>query len=118
MELDGYLRFVFALIAVLGLIALVPAIGRRFGFVPRPGRKGQGRLGVVEVATLDARRRLVLVRRDGVEHLLLLGPETETVVESGIRPPAAGAAEPAAEPAATVTPFPAFAPISNRAERS
>lgn len=109
MEFDGYIRFVFALIAVLGLIALVPAVARRFGFVPRAGRKGAGRLGIVEVATLDARRRLVLVRRDGVEHLLLLGPESETVVESGIRPPA----EEAAEPAAIVTPFPAL-----RSERS
>ncbi len=110
MEFDGYIRFVFALIAVLGLIALVPAVARRFGFVPRAGRKGKGRIGVVEVATLDARRRLVLVRRDGIEHLLLLGPESETVVESGIRPPADAAA---VDPDTIVTPFPAL-----RSERS
>lgn len=114
MAFDGYIRFVFALIAVLGLIALVPVIGRRFGFVPRAGGKGKGRLGVVEVATLDARRRLVLVRRDNVEHLLLLGADRETVVESGIRAPNAAAAD----GGDVVTPFPAVTPVSSRAERS
>ena len=42
------------------------------------------RLSVVEARTLDARRQLVLIRRDGVEHLLLLSPNAETVVETGI----------------------------------
>ena len=37
---------------------------------------------------IDNRRRLVLVRRDDREHLLLLGPQGETVVETNI--PAAG----------------------------
>ena len=42
------------------------------------------RLGVVEVTPLDGRRRLILVRRDAVEHLLLVGPTSELVIETGI----------------------------------
>lgn len=52
------------------------------------GRRGQ-RLGISEYHDLDKSRRLVLVRRDGVEHLLLIGSHQDLVVESGI--PAAGA---------------------------
>lgn len=36
---------------------------------------------------MDGKRRMVLVRRDDTEHLLLLGTATETVIETGITPP-------------------------------
>jgi flagellar protein FliO/FliZ len=51
------------------------------------GRRGQ-RLAISEYHDLDQSRRLVLVRRDGVEHLLLIGSHHDLVVEGGI--PAAG----------------------------
>jgi len=87
MELDGYFRFVLALVFVIGLIGVMALVARRAGLgfpsrATRPG--GERRLEVVEVAPIDGRRRLVLVRRDGVEHLLLLSPTTELVVETGI----------------------------------
>jgi hypothetical protein len=44
-------------------------------------------LSIVEVAGIDAKRRLLLVRRDDVEHLILLGGTSEIVVERGITPP-------------------------------
>lgn len=88
---DSYIRFVAALVFVLALIGLFGFLLRRFG--PNAGlpvqRRGTARrLGVVEVLPLDARRRLVLVKRDGVEHLLLLGMAEDRVVETGIIPPA------------------------------
>jgi hypothetical protein len=55
---------------------------RRFGPNMRLGRPG--RLGVVETIAIDSRRRLLLVRRDDVEHLLLIGGTADLVVESGI----------------------------------
>lgn len=87
MTTPDYLRFVLALAFVLGLIGIFGLLLRRFGpgaglALRRPGQ--QRRLGVVEVLSLDARRRLVLVRRDGVEHLLLLGQTGDQVVESRI----------------------------------
>jgi len=90
-ETESYLRFVLALAFVLGLIGLLAMLAKRFnlGF-PTPMKTGRDRrLAVVEVAPIDSRRRLVLLRRDGVEHLVLLGPGQDVVIESGIVPPPA-----------------------------
>lgn len=47
-------------------------------------RTREKRLGVVETAVVDAKRRLLLVRRDDVEHLLIIGGPVDVVVETGI----------------------------------
>lgn len=86
MDIDALIRLSAALGVVLGLILLGAWVMRRFGFanlkVAQPGKPA--RLSVVEARPLDIRRQLVLVRRDGVEHLLVLSPNGETVVETGI----------------------------------
>lgn len=88
-----YLRFALALILVLGLILLLAWALRRFGLggMVRPGSKR--RLHIIETAAAGPRHRLVLVRRDQTEHLLLLGPTGDTIIEQGINgasPVAAG----------------------------
>lgn len=97
MNWETYLQFALALVFVLALIGLLAWAVRRFGLFAQvmPPRSGKRRLSVVEVAPVDAKRRLVLVRRDDREHLILLGANTETVVEPGIRTetPAEGASE-------------------------
>jgi flagellar protein FliO/FliZ len=84
--LDTYFRFVLALLFVIGLIALIAWLARRYGLggvaIPNTGRRK--RLRLVEAMTLDAKRRLVLVRRDGVEHLILLGSQGDVAIETGI----------------------------------
>lgn len=88
MDYDIYLRFVAALAFVLALIWLIAWVMRRYGF----GRSlaaaaaGKRRLGIVEVAPLDRQRRLVLLRRDDREHLVLLGPSSDTLIETDITP--------------------------------
>ncbi|MDP6689383.1 MAG: flagellar biosynthetic protein FliO [Alphaproteobacteria bacterium] len=93
MEWSSYLRFFLALLVVLGLIGGFAWIARRSGVggvqTSKPGRSG--RLEVVEALSIDARRRLVIVRRDDREHLILLGQDSERVIETGITPPANGA---------------------------
>jgi hypothetical protein len=42
------------------------------------------RLAVIDAAAVDGRRRLVLVRRDNVEHLLMIGGPSDIVVEPNI----------------------------------
>ena len=105
MDMDTYLRFVAALVFVLVLIVAAAWLVRRLGLAgARPivrGSRGRRRLALVEVLPVDAKRRLVLVRRDGVEHLVLLGTTADLVVETGINPPfeeAVAAAEAAGEP--------------------
>jgi flagellar protein FliO/FliZ len=88
MELETYLRFLLVLVFVLGLIGLFGWLAKRFGLggrlVPTGNAGRERRLGIVEVQPLDGRRKLVLVKRDGLEHLIILGQSTETVVETRI----------------------------------
>jgi len=62
----------------------------------RGGKNRQPRLAVLDAAAVDTRRRLVLVRRDGVEHLILIGGPTDVVIESSIVPSNLEAAMPLA----------------------
>lgn len=86
MDVQSLIRLAAALGAVLGLVLLAAWAMRRFGLAglaqPKPGSRR--RLSVVEARTLDARRQLVLVRRDNVEHLVILSAAGETVIETGI----------------------------------
>ncbi|MBB6299661.1 flagellar biosynthetic protein FliO [Rhizobium leucaenae] len=66
----------------------------------RGGKNRQPRLQVLDAAAVDARRRLVLVRRDGIEHLIMIGGPTDIVIESGISD-AAKAGLPAPTPIGT-----------------
>ena len=87
MDISQYFRFLLALAFVLGLIGLVAYAVRRFGLGNRiPATRGRDRrLEVVEILPMDARRRLVLLRRDDREHLVLLGPGQgpDLLIESG-----------------------------------
>jgi flagellar protein FliO/FliZ len=48
------------------------------------GPKPEKRLEVVDQANVDGRRRLVLIRRDDVEHLIMTGGPVDVVIETGI----------------------------------
>ncbi|MDS7596889.1 flagellar biosynthetic protein FliO [Agrobacterium tumefaciens] len=73
-------------VALLLLAIAMWIIRRRSGSAPfiRGGRNRQPRLQVLDATAVDARRRLVLVRRDNVEHLVMIGGPTDIVIESGI----------------------------------
>lgn len=101
---DGFalIRTLGALLTVLGLLAGALWAVRRYGLVlPGAGlARADKRLAVVERLSLDPRRSLALLRRDGVEHLVLLAPEGHLVIESSIvgSAPAVVAPESVAEP--------------------
>jgi flagellar protein FliO/FliZ len=86
MELSAYFRFVAALLFVLGIIGVFALLARRF----LPGarninrRGSKRRLSVVEVVPVDTKRRLVLLKRDDTEHLVMIGPNGDTVIERNI----------------------------------
>lgn len=80
MDWFDWARGVFALTATLALIVGFAALLRRFGMIaPRPPGVGR-RLSVVESLMLDPRRRLVLVRLDDKDHLLLLSAAGDSTV--------------------------------------
>jgi hypothetical protein len=105
-------------LALLALLVVLLAI-RVFrsltsGTFVAGGRNRRARLAVVDATAVDNQRRLVLVRRDDVEHLILIGGSNDLVVEREIR-----SGEQAAEaPAPTAErPVPAPEPRIEPAER-
>lgn len=96
MEILSWLLFVVFIAALLvagGLLlrgylstgspsgALKDALSGNF-FGPRPPK----RLEVVDQANVDGRRKLLLIRRDGIEHLIMTGGPVDVVIETGIQP--------------------------------
>ena len=70
------------------------------------------RLAVIDAAAVDGRRRLVLVRRDNVEHLLMIGGPTDIVVEPNIVRATPARDQMAPRPAVgAVEPQPRIAPL-------
>lgn len=90
-------HFLIAFAAVgLGLIAYAAVLkflrDRPIGpLMTMPSKERTRRLTVIDAAVVDARRRVVLIRRDNVEHLVLIGGPTDVVIESriGLETPAA-----------------------------
>jgi len=114
MEIDlaSYMKFLFALLFVFGLIGAAALLAKRAGLGNRgPIVKGRGkRLTIVETMPLDPKRRVILIRRDDKEHLLLLGNTGEQVIESDLEAADIPAAEnhsskPQGEPFKIVNPF-------------
>jgi hypothetical protein len=88
----NFMWYVF-LIAVLALVAAAAVFLVRSylaGTSPRAalfGPKAPPRLAVVDYANVDGRRRLVLVRRDNTEHLIMTGGPVDVLIETGIAAP-------------------------------
>lgn len=115
------LQVIVTIAVVLGAIAGLYWLVRRYsgGALGRLGRGRVPRLAIVDATSVDARRQLVLIRRDNVEHLILIGGPSDVVVEQSIQrrrrpqPQAEGAASPEAEapaPANPPIPFPQIRP--------
>lgn len=68
----------FAVRAYMTGTAPMDAVSKLFGPKPEP------RLDIVEQSNLDGRRRLILIRRDDVEHLIMTGGPVDMVIETGI----------------------------------
>ena len=88
MDIDAYLRFMAALLFVLALMGGLWLVLKKLGLAgPVVQTPGKRRLKVIESLSIDARRRLVLLQRDDRQHLVILGPTGETVLETQIPVP-------------------------------
>lgn len=85
-DLPTPVNFVIAFVVVLLLIGAATWLVRRVGTGRNdPAARGRlPRLAVVDAAAVDGRRKLVIIRRDNVEHLLMIGGPTDVVVETNI----------------------------------
>ena len=85
--MSSTITFFFAFVAVLALIGGAAWLVRRFANNRLGANTARGRmprLAVIDAAAVDGRRRLVLVRRDNIEHLLMIGGPSDVVVETNI----------------------------------
>ena len=88
METALLLKFFFAFVFVLSLMFLFGWFLKKIGLAGKVVMPGaQRRLKIVEFLPVDHRRKLVLLRRDDVEHLVLLGTNSETLIEADIETP-------------------------------
>lgn len=85
MILGDYIQYMLALVFVLALIGLIAVVVKRFGFSGAMGGRRGARIEILETTAVDKRRRLMLIRRDNVEHLVMIGGGQDFVVESNIR---------------------------------
>lgn len=111
--MQSSVQFILAFVVVLALIGLTAWLVRRFAGNRLGANANRGRmprLAVIDAAAVDGRRRLVLVRRDNVEHLLMIGGPSDIVVEPNIVR-AMPARETAAPRAALGSELPRSAPL-------
>jgi flagellar protein FliO/FliZ len=113
-------KFVLAFLIVLGLIFAAFWAVRRFG----AGRLGGGmrgrqpRLSITESIPIDNRRWLHLVRRDNVEHLVMIGGTTDVVVEANIVRAVAAPRDVAVARPAPMEPLPRAIPLPDNGNGS
>ncbi|MGX7872993.1 hypothetical protein ACVDG5_009435 [Mesorhizobium sp. ORM6] len=81
------LLWTFAALILLVIVLIIVRLVRNltFGTFVAGGRNRKTRLAVMDATAVDSHRRLVLIRRDDIEHLLLIGGPTDVVVERDIR---------------------------------
>ncbi len=91
-----WVRPFFALLFVIALIAGAAYGARRLGMLQAPVPGGKRRMSIVESLFIDARRRVVIVRVDQEDHVLLISPFGDRTIASK---PAVIALTPPAEPA-------------------
>ena len=84
MDLSDYTRFIFAFAFVIGLIWAVAKAARTLGLDKKlRGITGaQGRLQLLDVLFLDPKRKVVLLRADARDYVLLLSGETALVIDT------------------------------------
>jgi flagellar biogenesis protein FliO len=80
--LQPYLQWIYMVGGLLLFLLLMYLLVRMLSRSVR-GKKG-ARLGISEYYEIDKTRRLVLVRRDDTEHLVLIGGGHDMVIESNI----------------------------------
>jgi Flagellar biosynthesis protein, FliO len=92
---------------IVGIVLLLWIAKKLLGGTFVSGGRGRHlRLAVMDATPVDSRRRLVLVRRDDVEHLILIGGPTDVVVEQNIRLDGQRDTKPVAAPSTVAEPEP------------
>lgn len=84
MELESLIRVLISFGVVVALMFVVAWFAKKMGLEKRFGvsDSARGRLKIIDQLYLDPRQRLLLMQRDDTCHLLLLGVDKATLLES------------------------------------
>jgi flagellar protein FliO/FliZ len=84
-DLPDFVRMLVALVIVIAMMGGLALLLKKTGLSgAQPEQASAKRLRVLEKMPLDARRQLVLLQRDDVQHLVILSASGETVIETAI----------------------------------
>lgn len=86
-EASAVLKIFLVFVFVLALIGIAAWLVRRFGgnkLGVSASRGRMPRLALIDTAVVDGRRRLILIRRDNVEHLIMIGGPSDILIEPNI----------------------------------
>ncbi len=84
---DGamFIKFIFAFIFVISLMFFISWVAKKMGLSNNINmNNAKKRLAISSYMAIDHKHRLYIVKRDDVEHLILIGPNKQTVVEKNI----------------------------------
>ncbi len=85
---SGVTQVLVSLLVVLVLAALIIFLIRYLSnsqLGQKMARGRQPRLSIVEATNMDGRRKLVIIRRDHVEHLIMIGGPNDVLIETGFQ---------------------------------
>jgi hypothetical protein len=98
---------------VLLVLVLIFLKRRNSPLFIKGGKAREPRLMVLDAAAIDPKRRLVLIRRDEIEHLIMIGGPTDIVIETGISDRSKAAAPTRSVSVEEITsPQPVFVPMA------
>ncbi|MCB1542628.1 MAG: flagellar biosynthetic protein FliO, partial [Rhodoblastus sp.] len=80
----GYLMAAVLILLGLALVTVIYRALRGNRIRTSSARGRQQRLGVVDTHDIGAERQLIIVRRDNVEHLIMIGGPNDVVIEPAI----------------------------------
>ncbi|MFC7050512.1 FliO/MopB family protein [Emcibacter nanhaiensis] len=91
MDVISYGQYLVALLFVIALLFGLAYAAKKMGLSARvtinSPKANRRRLNIVEILPIDTKRKLILIRRDQTEHLLMLGTENDLLVEQNIPVP-------------------------------
>jgi len=84
MSIEDYIRFAVAFIFVLSLMVSIGWLVRKFNSKKQGFSGKDKRLAIIEQKIIDPRNKMVLIRRDNKEHLVIMSQNGNIIVETGI----------------------------------
>ncbi|MCL6229859.1 flagellar biosynthetic protein FliO [Bartonella bilalgolemii] len=78
------INFFYLMLIIVAIAIIIQLLTKLNKIQFKTNRKYQSRLAVCDTVAIDRTHRLVLIRRDNIEHLLLIGGSTAIIIESNI----------------------------------